>query len=106
MPEWIASRPHHSRSPADSIFLWRCGICAILLKNRAEDVVKMGHDRGEAFRNQEAVDYLKQQQYSDILLKTNSQIDLSNEQNGTDCGSRRCNAVPLGGSAMCRTTEP
>jgi hypothetical protein len=34
-----------------------------------------------------------------LLFETTSSIDLSNEQNGTDCGSRRCNAVPLAGSA-------
>ena len=62
MPVWIVSRPHHSRNPAHSIFLWPYGICAIVLKNRAEDVVKMGHEGGEAFGNQETVEYLRQQQ--------------------------------------------
>ena len=39
------------------------------------------------------------------VFKTNSQIDVSNEQNGTDCGRRQCKPVLCVRTQICRWTE-
>ena len=43
---------------------------------------------------EEAVDYLTRNTTAALLLEAKPEIDLSNEQNGTDCDSRRCDAAP------------
>ena len=70
MPEWVASRPHHKAGVLQTVSF--CGdVESVHFCSRTERMTlrKWATISGEAFGNQEAVDYLKQQQYSDTSVR-------------------------------------